>query len=64
MLSKQTRKGQLRRRAEAACVHTARPWSYAHSWEDGYRVALKDVRKAVGKAGIPSKLVKLLAPMR
>jgi len=69
MKNKQTRKNALHERATR--YHQAREekggangfdcWLH---WKDGYRAALKDVRKAVGKCGIPSRLVKLLQPIR
>ncbi len=66
MPNKQTRKDQLRDRANR--YGNARRMSGlidpSYCWMDGYRAALKDVRRAAGKAGIPAKLVKLLRPIR
>jgi hypothetical protein len=61
-----TRKERLRTRAESYQdsheeLHPLDAWLH---WENGYRAALRDVRRAAGKGGIPSKLVKLLQPIR
>ena len=63
MKKKQPRKEKLRQRAETRAYRNSH-LDNATLWEDGYRAALKDVRRAAGKGGIPSKLVKLLAPIR
>ncbi len=62
----QTRKEQLRQRADAYQTRQTAPsifevWLH---WQDGYRDALKDVRRALGKSGAPRALRKLLRPMR
>lgn len=66
MKKKQTRKQKLRARADA--YENGREMLLASDcwlhWENGYRTALKDVRRAAGKSGIPSRVVKLLRPMR
>lgn len=61
-----TRKKQLRQRADAyqsRQEHISLYECWLH-WENGYRTALKDVRRAVGKSGAPAAVVRLLRPMR
>ncbi len=70
--NQQMRKQQLRQRAEAYQSHRIEGDRYSTwtvydtytAWQDGYRAALKDVRRAVGKSGAPQALRKLLRPMR
>jgi hypothetical protein len=63
-----TRKWQLQQRAQQYGDKNSQTLGaglpLTQGWEDGYRAALKDVRKAAGRCGIPSALVKLLRPMR
>lgn len=61
-----TRKRQLRTCAEAYGTHQDEiaPWSAGVHWLSGYKAALKDVRRAVGKSGAPAAVVRLLRPMR
>lgn len=64
--NQQTRKEQLRDRA-IRYANARDPMHYrdeSQCWRDGYRAALKDVRRAAGKMGVPSAVLKLLAPMR
>jgi hypothetical protein len=65
-MTKQTRKEHLRDRANRyGDAHRATGMiDPSCSWIDGYRTALKDVRRAVGKSGAPSALIKLLRPIR
>lgn len=64
MKNKQLRKKQLHDRARR---YECRGRSFmlpAHAWIDGYQAALKDVRRAAGKSGVPTAVRELLSPMR
>jgi hypothetical protein len=61
---KQTRKEQLNARSIRYCDRSDQFNDSAAHWRNGYRAALKDVRRAAGRCGIPSRLMKLLRPIR
>jgi len=66
-MKKQTRKEAHRNRATRygdAQVLKGGLVDPARDWMSGYAAALKDVRRAAGRCGIPSRLVKLLRPIR
>jgi hypothetical protein len=58
------RKQQLRDRARRYELGGRSFTPPAHAWIDGYRAALKDVRRAAGKSGVPTAVRELLSPMR
>lgn len=64
MKNKQLRKEQLHDRAQRYGNTRSNFTDPAQCWQDGYRSALKDVRRAAGKSGVPTALVKLLRPMK
>jgi hypothetical protein len=69
MKKNQPGKEQLRQRAnqyaEAGRMESGVTFvGLAQGYERGYRDALKDVRRAAGKSGVPTAVRKLLRPMR
>lgn len=59
-----TRKQQLTQRADRYRDTRENLTDCAMGWEAGYRAALKDVRRALGKSGTTRRVRALLQPMR